>query len=312
MSSTTSRVLVTGATGLVGSRLVRLLLREGHEVHALVRPGGGRARIPGVASGIRVVEGRLEDARTWDELAAIRPDACVHAAWTTEPGRYLSSPGNVDLLHGSARLAIRLADAGCARFVGVGTCFEHDTTAGTLSESSPLRPAHLYSACKAALHEVLGRIGAASGMSVAWARLFWLYGPAEDERRLVPSVVRSLLAGRPVATTDGRQVRDYLHADDVAAALWAITESGVEGAVNVGSGIPVEVREVVLTIADLVGRPDLVRLGAIPRAADDPPYVCADNRRLVTQAGWQARHSLRSGLQDVIGWWRARPAAGDP
>jgi nucleoside-diphosphate-sugar epimerase len=188
--------------------------------------------------------------------------------------------------------------------VGVGTCFEYDTSVGTLSETSPTRPQTLYAAAKLALHTVLEQMRT-DGMGVTWARLFYLYGPMEDARRLVPSVVRALLAGEPAAISPGQQVRDFLHVEDVAAALATLGQQNLDGVFNIGSGEPVTVAEVALTLGRLCGRESLVRIGARPYAPGDPMYVCADNARL-RSTGWGPAYNLEAGLADSVRWWRDR------
>jgi nucleoside-diphosphate-sugar epimerase len=139
--------------------------------------------------------------------------------------------------------------------------------------------------------------------ALAWARLFYLYGPGEDRRRLVPSVALALLRGEPARTTPGEQRRDFLHVDDVAGALVAVAQSNVVGGVNIGSGRAVAVREIVETLGAITERPDLVELGALPYAEGDPMLVEADNRRLTEECGFTPRWSLAEGLRDTVRWW---------
>lgn len=301
------RVLLTGATGFVGSALARHLVAEGHELHCVVREGANTSRVADVLPRCAVLPWDLGDARLTAAVTALRPDACVHSAWYAEPGKYLASRENLRLVDVTHRLAVTLADAGCKRLVALGTCFEYDTDVGYLSESSPTAPRHLYSACKLGLSHSLAQLGALTGMQVAWARLFYLYGPWEDPRRLVSSVISSTLAGRPARCTAGTQVRDFLHVDDVASALAAVLASEVTGNVNIGSGVPVTVREVVSAIGALAGRPELIELGALPMNPADPPFVCANNKKLVS-TGWRASHTLASGLADSLAWWRSTAA----
>jgi nucleoside-diphosphate-sugar epimerase len=209
--------------------------------------------------------------------------------------RYLT--GSIDLLR-------QLADVGCRRLLISGTCFEYDTRVGYLGEDCAARPATLYAASKHALHVVAERLAADLDMQLAWARIFYQYGPFENPGRLVPSVVTSLLEGRPVETTAGDQVRDYLFVEDVASALVTIAEGGVRGPINVGSGVPITVRTLVQRIAELLGRADLLRLGALATPPGDPPFVCANAGRLRNEVGWEPQHSLGDGLARTIEWWR--------
>ena len=301
-------VAVTGATVFVGAQVVRALSLKGHEVLAVVRPASDRRRLTGPSVG-HMIEADVSTAAGRATIAALRPEACVHAAWYAEPGKYLSSPLNVELMQSTLALASSLASSGCRRFVGVGTCFEYDTDVGYLSEATPLSPAHLYSAAKAGTYLVLKQLGAAAGMQVCWARLFYLYGPDEYPQRLVPSIARALLRGDEARSTPGQQVRDFLHVEDAGSAIGAVLESNLVGAVNVASGQPVTVASVVQRVADACGRPELVRLGALDYPHGDPKFICADIRKLVGGTSWKPRWGLVDGLADAVAWWRAHQEA---
>jgi len=301
------KVLLTGATGFIGSQLLRVLVDEGCDVSGVVRPGGDARRIEPWRSRIAVIEADLREAeRLAAHVERLRPDLCLHLAWTTEPGQYLHSLENLALLGGSCRLALALARAGCRRLVGIGTCFEYDTAPGYLSEASPTGPRSLYAAAKLSLGALLQQLSPVTGMETAWVRLFYQYGPFEHERRLVPSVALALLEDRVAAVGAGTQVRDYLHVEDVARAIWAVARSGLTGVVNVGSGQPVTVRQIVATLGALVGRPDRIAWGARPADPADPPFICANNARLVEATGWAPCYALEDGLRLTVDWWRRR------
>jgi nucleoside-diphosphate-sugar epimerase len=259
------------------------------------------------ATGLRVERCDLADPAAVAELVArVQPELCIHCAWIATPGAYLTSPENATHEQIAGELAQALVEGGCARIVGVGTCFEYAPSDEPLRETSPLGPVTPYARAKLAALDRMQDACGGSETTLAWARLFYLYGPGEDRRRLVPSVVLSLLEGRPARTTPGEQLRDFLHVDDVAAALVAVAESGVTGVVNVGSGDPVTVRELVETVGTITGRPELVELGALPYAPGDPMVVSADNRRLTEECGFTQRLNLVDGLSETVRWWSAR------
>ncbi len=298
-------VLVTGVTGFIGSHLARLLVRGGCTVHALIRPSSDTWRIKDVLQLMRPVYGDLdkfEECR--EQIAGIRPEVCFHLAWYAEPGKYLRSEKNVNMLEGSLHLARCLANSGCKRLICLGTCFEYDTDLGYLSEASPTGPRSLYAACKLGLYTILQHLLDAGGMELAWVRLFYQYGPHEDSRRLVPSVICSLLRGQRVTVNRGSLIRDFLHVEDVVAAIWAVGRGSLSGAINVGSGIPVSVGEVAAAIGTILDRSDLIEFGGHQSETSEPLFVCANNRRLIGSTDWVPRYDLKRGLQSTINWWK--------
>jgi nucleoside-diphosphate-sugar epimerase len=238
-------------------------------------------------------------------LDQVRPTHLLHFAWYATPPDYWTATENVSWAEAGLGLLRRFGATGGERAVLAGTCAEYDLSHGYCSELlTPLRPVSLYGACKHALQTVTAEAGDALGLSTAWGRIFHLYGPAEHPSRLVASVISALLAGDPAPCSHGRQVRDFLHAEDVASAFVSLLDSGVEGPVNISSGVPVTIGTVASTIGTLVGRPELIRLGARAAPPGEPPVILADVRRLQAEVGWEPRHSLESGLEATISWWR--------
>jgi nucleoside-diphosphate-sugar epimerase len=302
------RALVTGASGFVGRHAAAALEARGYEVHAVTR----RSRADTGAGDVRWHSGDLLDrAHTERLLRAVAPSHLLHLAWYAEPGLYWESPENDRWRRASVDLLRAFAAAGGRRAVVAGTCAEYDWAAETEAMSerrTPLAPRGAYGAAKNALRRDLERWSAETGSSSAWARLFFLFGPAEDPRRLVPSVARALLSGRPAEMSTGRQVRDFLLSSEAAAAMAALLDGEVTGPVNVGSGYGVSVRRLVELVGEAAGRSDLLRMGALPDRADEPPRVVADARRLQHEVGWGPSGELVAWVEETVGWWRRRLA----
>lgn len=302
------RVLVTGATGFIGSHVARTLVEGGRDVAVIVRPRSSLWRLENVVERLTVISGDLADAASLRPALEIwRPEACIHLAWYAEPGKYLTARENVPALEASLQLLDELIHVECGQVVMTGTCAEYDTDRGYLREDGPVRPATLYAATKLSLNLIAGQIAASAGITMAWARLFFLFGPYEDERRLVPALIRALLRAEPFPATAGEQVRDYLHVADMASALCALAAHRVSGTVNVSSGVPVTMRQVMETVASLTGNGHQIQFGAVPYRQWDPHFICGDNQRLREKTGWSPRYpTLHAGLEQNVAWWHSR------
>jgi dTDP-6-deoxy-L-talose 4-dehydrogenase (NAD+) len=289
-----ARVLVTGGTGFIGSALVRRLAAAGDEVMVLHRAGSDLRRLAAVADKVRLCTGEISDVASWrPAVAGFAPERVFHLAWHAEPGKYLTDTAqNLAHLQAGTAFVRELLMLRPRHFVGAGTCFEYDTSRpGPLREDhTPEQPAHIYSACKLALKHVALRLAADAGVPLVWGRVFYLFGPFEDPRRLVPHIVDALRAGEPVQLrSHGRQLRDFLHVDDVAAGLDAAASLGRPGVVNICSGQGIAVRELATRIATALGRAELLSFAPDDTPLPEPMSVVGDNGRL-RSLGFAPRH----------------------
>ena len=297
-----NRLLITGSTGFIGDPCVRLAAGA-YEVHA-----AGRGGAPGLPSGVTLHRcDLLAPGAVARLIERVRPTHLLHLAWVVTPGVCWESPENHSWAAASRELLLAFARCGGSRAVLAGSCAEYDwSTAGVCHEDeTPTRAHTTYGRCKRDLGLWACSLGKERNISVACARLFWLYGPGEHPDRLVPAVTRALLSGVPVSCSSGTQIRDFLHVDDAAAALVALVGGQVTGPLNVGSGNPVTVREVVSEVARVCQRPELVRLGERPTPAGEPPLLVADVSRLRNAVGWRPRISLAAGIQSTVDWWKS-------
>jgi nucleoside-diphosphate-sugar epimerase len=295
-------VLVTGARGFIGRHCVALLRDRGVRVFAV----SSRE----IAAADEQVTWKRADLRRPHEaevlIAETQPDAVLHLAWVTTPDEYWVSAENVDWLAGSIALLRAAHRHGAKRVVMAGTCAEYDWNYSELSErGTPANPATLYGACKHALQTVLASYGTTHGLSTAWGRVFFVFGPHEHPARLVPYVTRSLLSGQRAECTSGEQIRDFMYVRDVSAAFVELLLSDGIGPVNIASGREVSVRTVIEEIADVLNRKQLLAMGAKPTNASEPVRLVADVRRLRDEVGWTPQYDLDAGVRETVDWWRS-------
>ncbi len=305
-----SRVLVTGASGFIGSHSLNILKSKGYEVHAAWHQN--RLEIDGV----EWHRADLRDSAAIGSLIReVLPTHLLHLAWCATPRDYRESIENLAWCKAGISLLTEFAEHGGSRAVFAGTCFEYDLRHGFCSEDlTPAVPSTLYATCKDGLRRVVAEFSTRAGLSTAWGRVFYLYGPREARERLVPSVIVSLLRGDKARCSHGRQLRDFLYVEDVADAFVTILDSSARGVINIGSGEPVTIRSMVGEIAHQIEMPkqmpSQVEFGAIETAPTDPPMVCADIRKLRGEVGWNPRWSLKDGIAETIKWWRSDARVG--
>lgn len=291
-----SRVLVTGARGFIGRHTLAPLHAAGFEVHAVT--GSRHEQLP--VDEVQWHVANLLDRHAVVELCAkVRASHLLHLAWLTTPGVYWRSPLNLAWRQATVGLVERFRAEGGEHAVLAGSCAEYDWRYGYCREDlTPLQPSSLYGQAKHATHEAV-RLFFDNDATLAWARIFHLFGPGEASQRLVPSVLNSLHSNTPVRCSHGRQWRDFLHVEDIATAMTLLVEQRATGTFNLAGGEPVQIRQLVSHLARSVRKEHLIVWGAIETSSDDPPLLIGDNRRL-RDLGWRPRLDWRAGLDKVL------------
>lgn len=284
-----AKILVTGATGLIGQYAVPQLVKAGHEVFGVSRSGKGDC---GVAL----------DLFDSDSVSAFirveRPEYLLHLAWNVAPG-YMTDPNNLDWTAASLHLLKTFADNGGKRAVFTGSCIEYDWSYGFMREDfTPLKSDYIYGTAKTSLYQLASAWAERTGFSFGWGRVFFLYGKGERPERIVPFIIDALKKGEKPAMKFPHISRDYMHAADVAGGLAALTLHDFCGAVNIASGQAIRLCDIAKKAAEVIGCP-------VPEYEYAPnneiaPLVLGDSRRLNDIIGFRPRITWEEGLKELL------------
>lgn len=292
------KVLLTGGTGFIGQNVVSILLQKGYEVHSLVYPPFMPEQ-----DGLVQYEMNLMDYESLNKFFNEHNfENLIHLAWYVGPKCHVADL-NLDWTIATLNLLKAFKENGGKKFLGAGTVSEYEYKYGYLLEDdTPTDPQTLYGNSKNAIYNIAKVYCKQNGIDFKWPRIFNLYGPAEKPQRLMPSVINSCLNGEDVKVSDCLKFQDYLHVEDTARGIVAVFESELQGAVNICSGKPVQLRTIVQKIADLTDFKGNILWGAIPAAFGDD-LVVGNNEKLKS-IGWVQKYSLEEGLLQTINWWR--------
>lgn len=302
------RCFVTGATGLIGSHLARLLLENDCQVGVLVRPTSDPWRIQDVLHRLHVITSDLTVIeRANPAIQKFAPDIVFHLGWYGVGSRCRNDPAQVSQnLYGSLKLLQVAREAGCQRWVGLGSQAEYGRYDGILVEDLPTRPETMYGVVKLCVGLLSQKLCEVYGIRFVWLRLLAAYGPMDDLEHMIPYVILSLLRGQKPALTSGEQRWDYLYVEDAASAIWQVaTHPTAQGIFNLGSGEAFPVRSIVERIRDLIDPSLPLGLGEIPHQPDQIMHLQADITRLREATGWTPQVSLDEGLRMTVAWYRA-------
>lgn len=287
------RVLVTGATGLIGRELVLPLEQSGFDVYAITidenNPDNGVHWLKGNLFDESFVKKCMED---------VKPEYLLNMAWATT-GDYLKANINYSFLSAGINLIQAFAKNGGKRAVYAGTCFEYKFKEAPLKETDPLDPNKtIYTFCKDHLHQLAERFCKDNGISFGYGRIFYVYGRNEDKTRLTGMIIDKLSKDEEVLIKSGSLKKDYIYTKDIAGAFSALLDSQVEGTVNICTGKAISIHDYALTIAQKLSKKILVQFKDEP--SNQPPIIVGDNSRLTKEVGYQLQYDLESALEEIL------------
>jgi len=301
------RALVTGATGFLGSHLVRRLLEDGASVAALVRPQSDARRIDDLLGRLTVIRGDVRALELCERaVEQFAPEVVFHLAWSGVAGQDRNDPRQVDdNLLPTIELVRLAARCGARTWVGLGSQAEYGPHAGPISEETPARPTTLYGKVKLAAGLIATHVGGLLGLRAAWVRVFSTFGPRDNPDWLLPYVIRTLSRRERPSLTAGEQRWDFLYVDDATDALLRVAAApSAAGAFNLGSGVARPLRAVVEQIRDMIDPSLPLGFGEVPYRPDQVMHLEADISRLAAATGWRPATPWDEALRRTVEYFR--------
>ena len=290
------RVLLTGASGYLGQHVLARLRERGCEIVLLGRSRPSNAEdLPWLAVDL------LSDCDLFSVVRQARASHLLHLAWYTEHGKYWNSPINLYWVKASIQLLRAFTEQGGRHVLMAGTCAEYDWQgSGVLDEENTLlRPVSLYGIAK----DVTRRLAEGwcstqykeNRPTLAWAHVFFPFGPGEARQRMLPSLIEALRGRSAPFGVNAAAWRGMLPVYDAAEALVHLLGKGCDGRYNICSGQPVQIGEVVRILARLCDVDPSPILSLATARYGEPIQLVGNNERLIS-TGWRQRNTLEQGL----------------
>jgi nucleoside-diphosphate-sugar epimerase len=306
------RVLVTGASGFIGSHVVARLVASGAEVFAVSSSVSATApeRLVPFMEQIEILEANLTDRSSLAHvIARAQPELIIHLGAFTHVGKSFSRiDENIQTnVQGTVNLLLALQGR-YERFVYISSGDVYGDAPVPFSEDGPVSPASPYAVSKYAAERFCRMFQDAYGWPIVCLRPFNVYGPRQSTDRIIPELITSALQGRDLKMTAGLQTREFMYVDDVADVfVRALVQSGIDGQViNITRAEEISIHDLALSVLELMGNPVKALFGALDTRPNEIWRMFGDDSKARDLLGWTPTTSLQDGLARTIDWYRAQ------
>jgi len=308
-------ILLTGATGFVGSHLARRLVALNYEVHILVRPTSNQWRLDDVSPQIKKHSADLQNADELKKLmAAVRPAVIVHLATHSIFGAFPVDQNDNEIiktnLSGFVNLVTAANEIDYRCLINTGSSSEYGLKSAPMTETDACQPINVYGITKLAASLYGQYMAQTKNKPIVTLRLFSPYGPYDDGKRLIPHVIKAAFLNQEINVSNPDIFRDYIYIDDIIDLYIKLIEfnnvESIKGEIfNVGSGRQISILGAVDKVIELTGNKNQVNWSKNERVVWEPKMWQADTSKTKKVFDWQPKNSLADGLNKTINWFKA-------
>jgi len=273
------RILITGASGFIGSNLISALLNQNHEVFAIVR---SKEKIINYdwSNKVKFI---IKDLNGFEkaDLKNINPDLIYHLAWSNLPN--YEDPVHIEKnLPEQISFLRMVAESGLKKIIVAGSCLEYGLKEGLLNEEDPLQPTTFYGLAKISVLSILKFFKHEFNLDFLWFRIFYVYGDNQNQRSLYPSLIRAIQNGESVfKMSHGNQMRDFIHINDVIKYfLYPLSNINMSGVFNISSGRSIKVKDFVNNIINSYGSDIKIEFDHYDVPSYEPMNFWGDNMKI--------------------------------
>ncbi len=300
-------ILVTGASGFIGSHVAQRMVKENARVAIIARENSDLWRLNEIRHDIAVCR---TDIRDFEKLNAcinrIMPDYVFHMAAYGVDSRQKdwSTAAQTNIL-GTVNLMKSLKQAGCEKFLHIGSCMEYGDKQEIVSEDAVLEPFNIYGSTKAAATIMAHQLAAEAGIDIVTLRAFGIFGENEGSHKFFPHIILSLLKGSRVDLTACEQYRDYCYIENIIDGfVLAASDIKCNNAVfNIGSGTVHQLNYYVDMVYELMKNNTKPNYGAIPYRSNEVWKPRPDIGKIRNVLNWEPKIPLKDGLNKTIAWY---------
>ncbi len=298
------RAIVTGATGMIASALIRILVKNNVEVIALCRKEDSKDDEFFKSPLVTAIDADISEYADFADKIGVKCDVLYHFAWLGTFGNSRNDAYTQNLNIKYTLDAVKLAhETGCKCFVSAGSQAEYGRTTEKLTASTHANPETGYGIAKYTSGKLSRMYANQLGLRHCWVRILSVFGQKGNPQSIIMSSLDKMLKGEYTSFTKGEQQWDFLHCDDAALAFYLIGEKGKDGAVYpLGSGKTRLLADYITAMRDVIN-PDLkVGIGDLPYNDGQVMYLCADITELTNDTGFVPQLTFEEAIKITADW----------